>query len=125
MFFAAVMMLAALTACNSVENRTEAYNKKIDQITADYLTKSTRMEIAGASREELDATYSDACSQIKELCLKTIRKNRNNSLAVEALKNSFFLFEKDELDAIISSLGDEVREDEFVRQVMSGEEPQF
>lgn len=118
-FVASALFL--FTGCNSsVEKRTAQYNKEVEQITSEYLTTATKMEMEGATDEDILPFYDKAVADIKELSAKAIRRNKDNSLAVEALKNSFFMFEPGELQELLDCLSDEVREDEFVSRLIVG-----
>ena len=125
-FILAVLPLLAVSCANSsVEEKTAKFNDDIDSIVEAYREDISELQ---ADTTLTQAQFKEAASEVAEnaqeklnkLCIKTIKKNRNNSLGVEALKNVYYELEADELEEIISSLGEENQEDEFVVGLKKG-----
>lgn len=116
-FLAMVLPLALMVSCKSVEEKTEAFNKEIETITGKYLDVSTQAERDGASEATLDSLYDAAWGKIMTLCKKTIKRNKDNSLAVDALKQVYYEIEPAELEKIINSLSEENQETDFIKSL--------
>ncbi len=109
-----VLPLAVAVSCKSVEEKTEAFNKEVEEITSKYLGELRDAKNDGAPEATLDSMYYAAWDKVLKLSRKTIKANRNNSLAVEALKQIYFELDQDELESTINSLGKDIQEDEFI-----------
>ena len=122
-FILAVLPLLAVACANtSVEEKTAKFNEDVDKIVEAYRDKITSLQAdTTLSREQFseaaEEVAENAQEQLNKLCLKTIKKNRNNALAVEALKNVYYELDPDELEDVIASLGEENQGDEFVQQI--------
>ena len=122
-FILAVLPLLAVACANtSVEEKTAKFNEDVDKIVEAYRDKITSLQAdTTLSREQFseaaEEVVENAQEQLNKLCLKTIKKNRNNALAVEALKNVYYELDPDELEDVIASLGEENQGDEFVQQI--------
>ena len=120
--FAILPLLAVACANTSVEEKTAKFNEDVDKIVEAYRDKITSLQAdTTLSREQFseaaEEVVENAQEQLNKLCLKTIKKNRNNALAVEALKNVYYELDPDELEDVIASLGEENQGDEFVQQI--------
>lgn len=116
-FIAMILPLALVVSCKSVEEKTEAFNKQVETITGKYLDESTQAERDGASEEVLDAMYEAAWAKLEAYCLKTIKRNKNNSLGVEALKQVYYDMDPSELEKILNSFSEENQQTEFVQKL--------
>lgn len=114
LFIMMALPLALVVSCKSVEEKSEAFNKQIEDITSKYLGESTEAERNGAPESTLDSMYNAAWDKVLTLSKSTIRKNRNNSVAVEALKQIYMEFTPEELEEVIGKLGKENQEDKFI-----------
>jgi thiol-disulfide isomerase/thioredoxin len=89
----------------------------------------------GKSTQELQKEFNDAVAQIfdqykaeeisedeadstlRALCVATIKKNPNDSVALAALQNCYYIMEDDELVATMDNLGKQFQDNEFVQKV--------
>lgn len=118
---AVLPLLAVACANTSVEEKTEKFNADVEKIVEAYREKITSLQAdTTLTREQFseaaEEVAENAQEQLNKLCIKTIKKNRNNSLGVEALKNVYYELDADELEKLIASLGEENQKDEFVQR---------
>jgi thiol-disulfide isomerase/thioredoxin len=64
-----------------------------------------------------EITEDEADSTIRAISVATIKKNPNDSVALMALQNCYYLMEDEELSATIDNLGKAFQENEFVQKV--------
>lgn len=114
-----VLPLAVAVSCKSVEEKTELFDKTVEEITSKYLGELRDAENSGAAEATIDSMYNAAWDKVLTLSKKTIRANRNNSLSVEALKQIYSVLDPAELESTINSLGKENQEDEFIVSLKS------
>ena len=67
--------------------------------------------------EKISALSDKLIGELKDFCLKTIRKNNDNELGLEAFKNVQFLLDEDELEKTVSSLGATIKDNPAIKQV--------
>ena len=121
-FILAVLPILAVACANtSVEEKTEKFNADVEKIVEAYREKISTLQAdttltSEQFSEAAEEVTENAQDQLNKLCIKTIKKNRNNSLGVEALKNVYYELDADELEELIASLGEENQKDEFVQK---------
>ena len=121
-FIRAVLHILAVACANtSVEEKTEKFNADVEKIVEAYREKISTLQAdttltSEQFSEAAEEVTENAQEQLNKLCIKTIKKNRNNSLGVEALKNVYYELDADELEELIASLGEENQKDEFVQK---------
>ena len=122
---AVLPLLAVACANSSVEEKTAKFNDDVDSIVEAYREKISDLQADTTLtheqfREAATEVAENAQDKLNKLCIKTIKKNRNNALGVEALKNVYYELDPDELEDVIASLGEENQNDEFVVNLKKG-----
>ena len=127
LFTFAVAALLMLTACanTSMEQKLKDFQDKMEAFEKTYTEGVTAIkEDVSLAAEEQKAKaselYEKVVGELKDFCLKTIKKNRNNELGLEAFKNVQFLLETDELEETVESLGDSLKANPGVKRVIDG-----
>ena len=86
-------------------------------------TQELQQEFQTAAEQIMDQykaeeiSEDEADSAIRTLCAATIKKNPNDSVALMALQNCYYIMEDEELSATIDILGKEFQDNEFVQKV--------
>ena len=89
-----------------------------DQIGALYLEyRQNASQLADDAGEEAEALYEETMGKIKDLCLKTIDRNRHNYVARYALQNIIYDLSLEELDGVLAKCGKFVAEDESIARI--------
>ena len=127
LFTIAVAALMMLTACanESMEQKLTDFREKMETFEKAYTEGVTAIkeDVSLAAEEQKAKTaelYDKVVGELKDFCLKTIKKNRNNELGLEAFKNVQFLLGTDELEQTIKSLGDSLKANPGVKRVIDG-----
>lgn len=115
-------LLAASCSNRTVEQKIEDYKAASKSIVEQFQAELKEAlsdsllteEQAYAKYDEIEGVW---LPKIMDLAKKTIRKNKDNQLAVVALKDIYYEMEQDELESVIGTLSDEVKADPFVEQV--------
>lgn len=123
-FIMAVMAAFAAVSCSntSVEERREAFKNEIQQFMETYNQSMTSIQddetlTAEQKAEKINAASTEAEKAFKDICLTTIKKNKDNDVAIDALQNVFYMLEPEELEKTIASLSDSLQHTEFVEKV--------
>ena len=122
-FAAAIAAFAAISCSNqTVEERRGAFQAEVDKFMNSYSEEMNRIMADGTLTEDqksdkAEAYYDEVFPGFKELCLTTIRKNRDNSVAIDALQQIYYTLEPDELEPVIESLCDSIRANDFVQKI--------
>ena len=121
----AVLTLCAACANPSVEEQLKAFQEKMESFETSFKDGVAAIkEDAALTAEEQQAKtselYEKVVGEVKEFCQKTIKKNRNNEVGLEAFKNVQFMLDADELEATVQSLGDSLKANPAVRRVIEG-----
>ena len=119
----AVLTLCAACANPSVEEQLKAFQEKMESFETSFKDGVAAIkEDAALTAEEQQAKtselYEKVVGEVKEFCQKTIKKNRNNEVGLEAFKNVQFMLDADELEATVQSLGDSLKANPAVRRVI-------
>ena len=127
LFTFAVAALTMLSACAnaSMEQKLQDFQEKMKAFEKTYTEGIAAIkEDASLAVEEqkakTEALYEEVTGNLKEFCLKTLKKNRNNELGLEAFKNVQFFLEPDELEKTVKSLGDSLKANPGVKRVIDG-----
>lgn len=122
----AVLPLSICVACNgkNEDKKLEEFNAKIESIVGNYQNQVDSLQrIAGLSGDALNLAHQQIYEQVigeyKAYCLETIKKNRNNKVAVAALKEVYSDLGNDELKEVIASLGPKAKNDPDVQRIAS------
>ncbi len=127
LFFCVLAAVVMLAGCASapIEKQLEDFRAKIESFEQTFnegaaAIKEDAALTAEQQSEKISALSDKLIGELKEFCLKTLDKNRDNALGLEAFKNVQFLLDADELEKAVESLGDSIKEDPAVRQVSDG-----
>jgi len=127
LFFCVLAAVVMLAGCASapIEKQLEDFRAKIETFEQTFnegaaAIKEDAALTAEQQSEKISALSDKLIGELKEFCLKTLDKNRDNALGLEAFKNVQFLLDADELEKAVESLGDSIKEDPAVRQVSDG-----
>ena len=127
LFTFAVAAMTMLSACANVsmEQKLQDFQDKMKAFEKTYTEGVAAIkEDASLAVEEQKAKtgelYEEVVGNLKDFCLKTLKKNRNNELGLEAFKNVQFLLEPDELEKTVACLGDSLKADPGVQRVIDG-----
>ena len=127
-FFALIALSSLLFAgCangQNVEEKTAQFKSQVEEMVNTFNTEYSALKAnaelsAEALDEAVDSLYDATIESLEDLCLSTIRKNRNNALGLEAFKTYFSEVNPDAEDAqkVLASLGKKVKEDESVKKI--------
>lgn len=107
-FILAAALLAAVACGPKMTNqeKQEAYEAGLDAIMDEY-----------KAADDKKAAQDIAIQKIVDLSFETIKKNPSDSVALYALKNSYYYAEPDQLETAIGYLSAELKEDEFVKDL--------
>ena len=121
--FCTLAALVMLAGCASapIEKQLEDFRTKIESFEQTFNEGAAAIKEDAAltveqQSEKISALSDKLIGELKEFCLKTLGKNRDNALGLEAFKNVQFLLEPDELEKAVESLGDSIKEDPAVKQ---------
>ena len=127
LFTFALAALTMLSACAnaSMDQKLQDFQEKIKDFEKTYTEGMKAItEDASLTVEEQKAKggelYDEVTGNMKDFCLKTLKKNRNNELGLEAFKNVQFFLEPDELEKTVESLGDSLKTIPVVQRVIDG-----
>ena len=118
---AAVVMLAGCANAPIEEQikdfqaKMEAFENRFNEGAA--AIKEDATLTAEQQTEKISALSDKLIGELKDFCLKTIRKNNDNELGLEAFKNVQFLLDEDELEKTVSSLGATIKDNPAIKQV--------
>ncbi len=123
-FYLAVVTAAMVVACSSgnIEEKKAKFQQDLEAIVAEFNTTVEAVEAdAALTKEEKDAkiqtVYESAQGKYTDLCLKTVKKNRNNELGLMAFKEVYGDLEPEEAEKLIATLGPEIQGSDFVVKV--------
>ena len=121
---AATLSLAVACKDVPVEERLADYNAKAEAIETAYSDQITAIQEDAAltdeqKSEKFQAAYDATIEEYVAAAKDAIKKNRDNEVAIAALKNISTMIEPEELDAIISTLKAPAVEDEFVVSLLA------
>ena len=127
LFFCVLAAVVMLAGCASapIEKQLEDFRAKIETFEQTFNEGAAAIKedvalTAEQQSEKISALSDKLIGEMKEFCMNTLGKNRDNALGLEAFKNVQFLLDADELEKAVESLGDSIKEDPAVRQVSDG-----
>ena len=122
-FVTAFAAMVALSGCASpsMEQKLQAFNDEVARYEAAFSEAIVSIrQNAEMSVEEQDAALEcvedSIASCIKDYCMTTIKKNRNDSLGVEAFKRVYYYLDLEEQEEAFGLLDDKLKEGEFVQR---------
>ena len=121
---AAVMMLAGCASA-PIEEQIKDFQAKMEAFEQNFKDGATAIKEDAAltveeQQEKIAALSDKIVGELKDFCMKTLRKNRNNDLGLEAFKNVHFLLDADELEQTVESLGDSLKANPAIQRVIDG-----
>ncbi len=127
LLFAVLASALVLCSCGnnvSDEQLAEDYSAKTDAIMTAYRTQvGTIMEDASLSdvqkQEKAEAIEEETIDQLVSTSLDLMKKHPKSPVAVEALRNVYYLADSEELLKVINKLDDSLKEDDFVQSVLT------
>ena len=121
----AALCLFASCANNeaALEKKTQAFETQLQELMENYQNGVKSLsEDATLSDEEKSAKHSELYDSISaemiDICLKTLKQNKNNSLGAEAFKSVYDELEGEQLKQAVSWLGPKIKEDEDVQKIL-------
>ena len=127
LILASVALLTVCAACAnpSVEEKMKAFEAKMETFEKTLkdgfaAIKDDAALTAEEQQAKMSELYDKVTGEVKAFCQKTIKKNRNNEVGLEAFKNIQFLLDADELEATVQSLGDSLKANPVVQRVIDG-----
>lgn len=120
---AAAAVLVAACAPKTLEEKTQEYQDKCDAIIEamqnDFDTVAADSTLTDAQKAERYSQIEDkACEDIVKVSSKTLSRNADNALGIEALKSVYYLVSPEQLNGLIAKLSDENKQDEFVQKLL-------
>ena len=107
----AVAVLAAAVSCNNGPKtnaeKSAIFNEELDKIFTEYRE---------AEEPDADATID----KLVTLCLNTIKKYPNDSVALEALQNCYYYADPEDIQDALGRMNKDFMEDPFVQRVNEG-----
>ena len=121
---AAVLMLAGCAKA-PIEEKIKDFQAKMESFEQRFNDGAAAIKedvalTAEQQKEKIAALSDKLVGELKAFCLKTIRKNRDNELGLEAFKNVQFLLDADELEKTVESLSDSLKANAMVKRVVDG-----
>ncbi|MBP5488204.1 MAG: redoxin domain-containing protein [Bacteroidales bacterium] len=122
--FLAVLAAAVAVACSggSIEQKKAKFNDDLKAVVSEFNAAIEAFESdTTLTAEQVQAkgeeAYEKASAKYTEICMKTLRKNRNNELGLLAFKEVYGDLEPAEAEKTIALLGPALQEDAFVIKV--------
>ncbi len=108
----------------SVEEKTAQFESQVQEMVNNFNTEFGALKAnAELSAEELneavDSLYEKTIEELEDLCLSTIKKNKNNALGAQAFKTYYTEIgpELEDVKKVLKSLGKDVKEDEDIKKI--------
>ena len=120
--FAAVVVMTVGCANAPIEEQIKDFQAKMEAFENRFNEGAAAIKedvalTAEQQTEKISALSDKLIGELKDFCLKTIRKNNDNELGLEAFKNVQFLLDEDELEKTVSSLGASIKDNPAIKQV--------
>ena len=120
-FYLAVVAAVLVVACSSgnIDEKKAKFQQDLQTIIADFNSAIEEVDADAALTEEekeakMQSLYDVAQGKYTDLCLKTIRQNRNNEVGLMAFKEVHGDLEPDEVEKLIATLGPELRKNDYI-----------
>ncbi len=123
---AALLCALAVTGCadkQSSQEKSQKFNDEIAQYVNSFNTAYSAIKADTSLSEEqasekVDSLYEEITENISELCLATIKANKNDSLGIEAFKTYYqFNSDSDDIQNVLASLGKKAKQDETIQKI--------
>jgi len=122
---AAVAALMAVIGCANapVEQKIQEFKAEVEKYEKTFseelvAIKQNAALTAEQQTEAVNELQEKIAGQIKDFCMKTIKKNKDDEAGLEALKYAYYFFDVDEQEEALSSLGGKIKDDEFVQTAL-------
>lgn len=122
--FMAVLAAVLVVACSSatLDEKKAKFQKDLETIVQDFTEACTAVETdTTLTNEQVQAKCEDIYAKAQEkytaLCLKTLRKNRDNELGVMAFKEVYNDLSLDEVEKYIGMLSPEMQDQDIIVRV--------
>lgn len=126
-FIIAACAILAVAGCKQLTNaeKAAAYQEACENLQAEYYASMTALQSDSTLTEEqimekAEAVAADFENQFKTLALTTIKKNPKDSVALDALRDAFYMAEPEELQEAVDCISDELKQDKLVQRIMQG-----
>ena len=123
-FYLAVVTAAMVVACSSgnIEEKKAKFQQDLQAIVAEFNTTVEAVDadtvLTQAEKDaKIQTVYESAQGKYTDLCLKTVKKNRNNELGLMAFREVYGDLEPEEAEKLIATLGPELQSSDFVVKV--------
>ena len=116
-FFSALAAIAVVACGQTAEEKVKAYEEAHEALMEEY---SMMMDSLSTDKEKAEAYYNEFIERYIDFNVEAAKKNADNVASVQALMNLRGLIEDDQVDAIISKMSDEIRQDEKVVYLKEG-----
>ena len=116
-FFSALAAIAVVACGQTAEEKVKAYEEAHEALMEEY---SMMMDSLSTDKEKAEAYYNEFIERYIDFNVEAAKKNADNVASVQALMNLRGLIEDDQVDAIISKMSDEIRQDEQVVYLKEG-----
>ena len=124
--FVAVLTAVMLVACSSgsIEERKAKFQQDMQTIVADFTADCEAVETDSTLTEEqinekCGEIYEKAQAKYTALCLKTLKKNRDNELGVMAFREVYNDLSPEEAEKYINMLSPEMQDTDFIIRIKS------
>ena len=109
LFLALAVIIAAVSCNNGPKTNAEksaVFNEELQRIIDAY-----------REAEDPSAVEDETINNLVDLCLNTIRKYPNDSVALEALQNCYYYADPEDIQDVLSIMNEDFKEDPFVKTV--------
>ena len=120
----AALAALMLVACSNgtVEEKKAKFQKEVETIVQDFTAACTEVETdstltADQIQEKCGELYEKAQEKYTALCLKTLKKNRDNELGVMAFREVYNDLTPDECEKYIGMLSPEMQDTDFIIRI--------
>ena len=127
LFFCTLAAVVMLAGCASapIEEQIKDFQAKVEAFAQSFKDGAAAIQedatlTVEEQKEKISALSDKLVGELKEFCMKTLRKNRNNDLGLEAFKNVYYLLDPDEQEKTIESLGDSLKANPAIQRVITG-----
>ena len=125
-FVLAALSAVTFVACasGSIEDKKAKLEADLQAVVAEFQeARSAIVKDSTLTTEQMETKYEEAYNKAiktyNDICIKTIKKNRNNELGLEAFKQVYYQLEPKEALEVIGLLGADLQKDDFVVKAKS------
>lgn len=124
-FLVSIAAFFAFVGCNNLteEEKIAQFNTQREAIMNEYVAKmqslDQNMDMPNVESQQKAIQFEmETSNAMVELGLKTMKKNPKSQVAIEALREIYYIANYDDLQKAIAKLSPEIQEDEFVQKVI-------